>query len=208
VRSRFALAAIAALVLATPVRAASALADAPPAAPDAAQPAPDGPPPTPAAFLTKVFTDACLPNLGNPAAVQAWATAHELTEIKDPAAVAVFVGSGGTGAAWGISTPIGDFVLATRASTQACAVYARAADPAKVEESFTTLVKDGMRPGLTMSTDTDTYTPSPYGQVHTLAYTITAASAPTSLHFMMIAVEKPGGGFQATMQGTRAGPSL
>ena len=70
------------------------------------------------------------------------------------------------------------------------------------------LVKGGMRPGLTMSTDTDTHTPSAYGQVHTLAYTITAAAAPTSLHFLMIVVEKPGGGFQATLQrhGTRARP--
>lgn len=199
--TKFALAAAFMLVLVHP-----ALADDPPASPDAAQ-APAAPPPEPAAFLTKVFTDACLPNLGNPAGVQAWATAHELTEIKEAAPLAVFVGSGGAGAAWGISTPIGDFALATRASTQACAVYARAADPAQVEESFVALVKDGMRPGLTMSTDTDTHTASPYGQVHTLAYTITAASAPTSLHFLMIVVEKPGGGFQATLQGTRAGPS-
>jgi hypothetical protein len=201
VRNPCALAAVAAFVLASP-----ALADDPPPAPGAAPQAPAAPP-TPAAFLTKIFVDACVPNLGNPAGVQAWAAAHELTEIKEPAPLAVFVGEGGTGAAWGISTTIGDFALATRAATQACAVYARAADPAKVEASFLQLVQAGMRPGLTATVDKDTRTPSPYGQVHTLAYTITAASAPTSLHFLMIVVEKPGGGFQATLQGTRAGPT-
>lgn len=52
-----------------------------------------------AQFITKLFINVCVPNLGQPAGVRQWAQAHRLPQIDSPAALGVFVGNGSKGAA-------------------------------------------------------------------------------------------------------------
>jgi hypothetical protein len=157
-----------------------------------------------AAFLTKLFIDVCVPNLGQPAKVREWAEQHHLGQIQSPTALAVFVGPGGNGAAWAIPAPQGSFALSIRGMTQACAVWARAADPGEVMTSFKIIVEGVKRPGIEVTTDKDTVSPSPVGEAHALVYNVKASGAPTSFEFTLLTAERPGGAFQASMQAAQA----
>jgi hypothetical protein len=158
-----------------------------------------------AAFLTKLFIDVCVANLGQPAKVREWAEQHHLGQIQSPAALAVFVGPGGNGAAWAIPAAAGSFALSIRGMTQACAVWARAADPGEVMANFKTIVEGVKRPGIEITPDKDTVSPSPVGEAHALVYNVKAPGAPTSFEFTLLTAERPGGAFQASMQAAQAG---
>jgi hypothetical protein len=158
-----------------------------------------------AAFLTKLFIDVCVPNLRQPAKVREWAEQHHLGQIQNPTALAVFVGPGGNGAAWAIPAPEGSFALSIRGMTQGCAVWARAADPGDVMTNFKKIVEGVKRPGIEITVDKDSVSPSPVGEAHALVYNVTAPGAPTSFEFTMLTAERPGGAFQASMQAAQAG---
>ncbi len=52
----------------------------------------------PSAFaLTKLFMEACVPNMGRPEQERAWAVAHHLPQVTNQSALDVFVGPGGGG---------------------------------------------------------------------------------------------------------------
>jgi hypothetical protein len=158
-----------------------------------------------AAFLTKLFIDVCVPNLGRPTKVREWAELHHLGQIQSPTALAVFVGPGDGGAAWAIPAPEGSFALSIRGMTKGCAVWARAADPGEVMTNFKKIVEGVKRPGIEVTVDKDTVSPSPVGEAHALVYNVTAPGAPTSFEFTMLTAERPGGAFQASMQAAQAG---
>ncbi len=144
-----------------------------------------------AAFLTKLFINVCVPNLGQPAKVREWAEAHHLGQIDSSAMLGLFVGPGGNGAAWAVPTAVGKFALSIRGMSQACAVWAQAANPDEVETSFKTIVKNFKRPGILVSVDKDTVSPSPVGDVHALVYNVTRPNAPTSFEFTMLTAQRP-----------------
>jgi hypothetical protein len=158
-----------------------------------------------AAFLTKLFIEVCVPNLGQPAKVREWAEQHHLGQIQSPTALAVFVGPGGNGAAWAVPAAAGSFALSIRGMTRGCAVWARAADPGEVMTNFKTIVEGVKRPGIEVTVDKDTVSPSPVGEAHALVYNVTAPSAPTSFEFTLLTAERPGGAFQASLQAAQAG---
>jgi hypothetical protein len=168
----------------------------------AVQPATAGDPA--AQFLVKLFTTVCIPNLGQPIKVREWAQAHRLGEIENPVALGVFVGSGGNGAAWAIPAAEGSFVLSIRGTTEACAVWARAANPGEVLASFKQIIEGVRRPGVEIIVDKDTVSPSPVGEAHALIYNVKAPNAPTSFEFTLLTTERAGGAFQASMQAARA----
>jgi hypothetical protein len=116
----------------------------------------------------------------------------------------LFVGPGGNGAAWAVPTAVGKFALSIRGMSQACAVWAQAANPDEVETYFKTLVENVKRSGVILSVDKDTVSPSPVGNVHALVYNVTRPNAPTSFEFTMLTAQRPGGAFQASMQAARA----
>ena len=62
-------------------------------------------------YLTKLFTNACIPNIGRPDGVRAWAAQHHLAEVQNPAAVSVYVGAGEGGALWAVPSTSGMFAL-------------------------------------------------------------------------------------------------
>jgi hypothetical protein len=158
-----------------------------------------------ATFLTKLFIDVCVPNLRQPAKVREWAEQHHLVQIQNPTALAVFVGPGDSGTAWAIPAPEGSFALSIRGITQGCAVWARAADPGEVMTNFKKVVEGVKRPGIEITVDKDTVSPSPVGEAHALAYNVKASGAPTSFEFAMLTAKRPGGAFQASMQAAQAG---
>jgi hypothetical protein len=158
-----------------------------------------------AAFLTKLFIDVCVPNLGRPTKVREWAELHHLGQIQSPTALAVFVGPGDGGAAWAIPAPEGSFALSIRGMTKGCAVWARTADPGEVMTNFKKIVEGVKRPGIEVTVDKDTVSPSPVGEAPALVYNVTAPGAPTSFEFTMLTAERPGGAFQASMQAAQAG---
>jgi hypothetical protein len=159
-----------------------------------------------AEFLTKLFITACVPNLGQPAKVREWAQGHQLAEIQNPVALGLFVGPGDTGAAWALPSAQGSFALSIRGKTQACAVWARAADPKETLALFRKLIEGVKRPGIEITVDKDTVTPTPVGDAHALVYNVTAPNAPTSIEFTLLTAERTGGAFQASMQAAQAGP--
>jgi hypothetical protein len=146
-------------------------------------------------FVVKLFTSVCVPNMGNPAGVRAWAAEKNLTQIAAPAAFDIFVGPGGKGAAWAVPTTIGNFALSIRGTTQACAVWARTADPKDVENLFKQLIEGTKRPGLEIRTDKDTVE----GNARVLVYNLHAPPAPAGFEFTMLTAQ-PGAPFQASLQ--------
>ena|SRR5437667_2839888 len=46
-------------------------------------------------FLVKLFMDVCIPDVGAPQKVRAWAEEHHLQEVTNPIALDLFVGPGG-----------------------------------------------------------------------------------------------------------------
>jgi hypothetical protein len=159
-----------------------------------------------AQFLTKLFITACVPNMGQPTKVREWAQGHQLAEIQNPVALGVFVGSGDNGAAWAIPSAQGSFALSIRGTTQACAVWARTADPAETLTLFQKLIEGVKRPGIEIAVDKDSVSSTPVGDAHALVYNVTAPNAPTSFEFTLVTAERPGGAFQVSMQVAKARP--
>lgn len=155
-------------------------------------------------LVTKLFIDACLPNMGHPEKVRAWAEANRLQPVTNPAALGVFVGPGGKGAAWAVPSNTGSFALSLKGTTEACAAWARAADPQEVEAKFKTLVEGVKRPGLELRVDQDKTTPTPFGEAHALVYNVTAVGAHAGFEFTMLTAERVGGAFQASLQVAQA----
>ena len=151
-------------------------------------------------FVVGLFMKVCVPNMGQPSKVQAWAEDRHLREITDPVPLKVFVGEGSQGKAWAVPTQYGSFALSIRGTTQACAVWARAADPDEVETDFKRLIEGSKRPGLNVTVFEDQVSSSPAGKVHELVYQLSAAGAPTGFLFTMLTVERPGSAFQASLQ--------
>jgi hypothetical protein len=60
--------------------------------------------------------------------------------MTNPAALEVFVGKGGKGAAWEVPAKLGNFALSIRGTTEACAVWARGADPEAVQSLFKAII--------------------------------------------------------------------
>jgi hypothetical protein len=154
-------------------------------------------------FAVKIFLEACVPNMGEPQKVRTWAESKHLQPVTAPAALGLFVGPGGKGAAWAVPSEFGSFALAIRGATEACAVWARTADPHEVERKFKTLIEGVKRPGLSIRVDQDKTTPTPVGQARSLVYNVIADGARTGFEFTMLTTERSGGAFQASLQVAR-----
>jgi hypothetical protein len=157
-----------------------------------------------ASVVVKLFSAACIPNMGNPDGVRAWATAQRLSQIEAAAPLDVFVGPGGKGAAWAVPTPYGNFALSIRGTTQACAVWAQAAEPAEVERYFKTMIEGLKQLGINLRVDKDATHETAAGHAHTLVYNVIAPGAPSGYEFTMLAVERPNAAFQASIQVAKA----
>jgi hypothetical protein len=151
-----------------------------------------------ASFLVKLFMDACIPNMGHPEKVRAWADQRHLQAVTSPTALALFVGL--KGVAWAVPSSLGSFALSIRGRTEGCAVWARTADPLDVETAFKKILEGVKRPGLEVRIDKGSTDQSPVVQVRSLVYNVRAVGAPSGFEFLMQTAEKPGGAFQASMQ--------
>jgi len=156
-----------------------------------------------AQFLVKLFVTVCVPNLGQPTKVREWAKARHLGEVQNPSALSIFVGAGDKGAAWAIPAAEGNFALSIRGTTQACAVWAQAADAGELLIAFKQIIDGVKRPGIEITVDKDVVTSSPVGEAHAFVYNVTAPNAPTSFDFLLT-VERTGGPFQASLQAAKA----
>jgi hypothetical protein len=157
-----------------------------------------------ASFLVNLFITVCIPNMGSPDGVRAWAATKRLGQIEEAAPLAVFVGPGSDGAAWAIPTTIGKFALSIRGTTRACAVWAQAADASEVEGNFKKIIEGTKRPGVRVRVDKDNSGEGPQGHVRGLVYNIIAPGAPTGFEFTMLTAEHAGGPFQASLQVAKA----
>ena len=155
-------------------------------------------------FLVKLFATVCIPNVGQPDKVRAWAAEKHLPEVTAPVALDVFVGPGGKGTAWAAPSTVGSFALSIRGTSEACAVWARDAAPADVEALFRTILEGAKRPGVDVSVVKDTRDPSPSGVIHTLVYSVSGADKLRGgLLYTMQTAERPGGPFQRSLQAAR-----
>jgi hypothetical protein len=155
-------------------------------------------------FVLRLFIDACIPNMGHPEKVRAWAAEQHLPEVTAPPALELFVGAGTKGAAWAVPSSLGSFALSIRGTTEACAVWARTADPVEVAAGFQKIMDGVTRPGLDVGIESDTTTATHVGQARSLAYHVWPSTGQTGFVFTMLTAEHPGGGFQASIQVARA----
>ena len=155
-------------------------------------------------FVLRLFMDACVPNMGQPEKTRAWAAERHLQEVSAPAALGVFVGAGTKGSAWAVPSSLGSFALSIRGTTEACAVWARTADPAEVAVGFKKLMDGVKRPGLDVGIDSDTTTSTPVGQARSLVYHVWPSSGQAGFAFTMLTAEHAGGAFQGSIQVARA----
>ena len=157
-----------------------------------------------ASFVTRLFVNVCVPNVGKPENVRAWALRKKLTEVAAASALEVFVGPGSGGAAWAVPASFGSFAISIRGTTHACAVWARTADPVEVEANFKRILEGISRPGLVVRVVKDDKAPGPIGLIHTLIYSVSSEDDDEhGFLYTLQTAEKAGGAFQATLQAAK-----
>src|SRR5262249_39406060 len=121
----------------------------------------------------------------------------------------VFVGAGRNGAAWTVPSSVGSFALSIRGSTEACAVWAKAAGPGDVEALFRKIVEGAAGPGVDVSVVKDARDRSRHGTIHTLINrfpgTVTKKNGAESLYPRKTA-DHPGAPFRVPRRGGRFTP--
>jgi hypothetical protein len=142
-------------------------------------------------IVTRIFMDACIPNMGKPEQIRAWAASKHLPPITADAALALFVGPGTHGDAWAVPSDAGNFALSIRGTTEGCAVWARTADPGEVETLYKKVIEGIKRPGIDIT---------PAGKARSLVYLVKAQGTPVGFVFTMLTAEHPGNAFQASLQ--------
>lgn len=151
-------------------------------------------------FVLHLFTDACLPNTGNPAGVRAFAEQRRLTPVSEQRWLDMFVGPG-DGAAWILSAQGYRFALSIRGLSHACAVWAPKANPEDVESGFRALVGIvGRAANAEPQNIKDETTATPAGRVHTLVIGITRPGANGALVFTLLGAENSNQAFQVSLQ--------
>jgi hypothetical protein len=156
-----------------------------------------------AQFVTKLFIEVCVPNLGRPENVRSWAERHGLKQIQDSVALDVFVGKPSEhGAAWAVPANAGQFALSIRGQSHACAVWARAADPTEVSSLFKKLIDGVKRPGIEISLEKDSVVATPVGQARALIYLVKPVNGRLGYSFTLLTAERAGGAFQVSIQAT------
>ena len=157
-----------------------------------------------ASFVTRLFINVCVPNVGQAENVRAWALEKKLAEVASPSALEVFVGAGDGGAAWAVPTSFGSFALSIRGRTHACAAWARTADPVEVEGNFRKILEGVAHPGLVVKVVKDANAAGPTGVIHTLVYAVSnAGDERRGYLYTLQTAEKTGGAFQATLQAAK-----
>jgi hypothetical protein len=157
-----------------------------------------------ASFVTRLFINVCVPNVGQAENVRAWALEKKLADVTATTALEVFVGAGDGGAAWAVPTSFGSFALSIRGKSHACAVWARAANPVEVEGSFRKILEGVARPGLVVKIVEDANAPGPTGVIHTLVYSVSnPGNEGRGNLYTLQTTEKTGGAFQATLQAAK-----
>lgn len=155
-------------------------------------------------FLVRLFSEVCVPNMGQPGKVRDWANQKRLTSVSNLTALQVFVGKGDKGEAWFVPSKIGNFALSIRGTTEGCAVWAREANPAESEALFRKIVEGVKRPGLEVAILDEKKVPTSVGEARSLVYGIRPAAGQSGFAFTLLTSEKPGSVFQASMQVARA----
>src|SRR5215469_12173479 len=155
-------------------------------------------------LIVRLFITVCIPNVGEPDNVRAWAADQHLEAVTSPIALNVFVGSGGNGAAWVVPSPLGRFALSIRGTTEACAVWAKAASPGDVETLFRKIVEGAARPGIDVNVVKDARDRSPHGTIHTLIYSVSFTEKQRGgFLYTLQTAEHTGGPFQVSLQAGR-----
>ena len=155
-------------------------------------------------FVTRLFAEVCIPNMGHPDKVRAWADQKKLPRIENPEALRVFVGAGEKGSAWYLPSRLGSFSLSIRGTTEACAVWAREANPAEVDTMFRKIMEGVNRPGLQVAIFDQQNRLTPVGEARSLEYSVRPTTGPNGFLFTLLTSQNPGSAFQASMQVARS----
>lgn len=143
--------------------------------------------------LVRHFGAACVGRVGSPDQVREWAAKSSLPPITNPEMLRSFVGDGGKGAAWELPSPTDKhFALAIRGASEACAVYAEAADPQEVERLFRKLIEGVKRPGLVVLTERDEAVPTKTGSGREITFFITNEEGKRGHIYSLIAADRTG----------------
>ena len=155
------------------------------------------PPSDPSAIAAgQLFTDACLAHIGHPDQVRAWAADNQLNVITDPASLHDYAGDGPKGGAWQLRDNEGNLLLSIRAESEACAVWARKADPADAAEVFKGAIEALKQPDSNMAVTGDETPSTPRGKAHVLKYELFTPSTGMAAVFSMITAAQAGGPYQ------------
>lgn len=152
--------------------------------------------------VANTFLEACIKTLDTPDGVKNWAAANHLPEMTGPdEARKIYIGEGDGGGAWIIHGKTNTAVLAVRAKTGACALFAEHADPAASAKWYAMFVNAvAARYGTTTvsAMEPDKDGPSPFGR-H-IGKTRAVLSDHKMAAITLMTFEKPGGAYQVSMQ--------
>lgn len=151
--------------------------------------------------LVLVFTEVCLPNVGNPDAVYAWAAEKKLAPVTNPEGRKVFVGDGNEGAAWFFRVADITAVLSIRSQTKTCAIYGEKADVEAFQKWFDSIVSTIVGGGAKATTLMDQDQVGEFGHHVGKMILLKGFEKPPAWRVMtLITNERPGGAYQVTMQ--------
>ncbi len=150
----------------------------------------------------QLYSKACLNNLGSPDGVKAWAAENKLRVISDTKFLHTFAGDGPKGALWQLSNSEGEFLLSIKAETEGCVIWARTANPSDAEAVFKSTLDQliSSDTDIDVTIEKDELSSTPRGQAHILSYHVWNTKTQTAAICTLIAVEQPGGPYQAMLE--------
>lgn len=158
---------------------------------------------TGATDLLAMFDQGCVKAHGQADATRRWAAAQNMTQLTHPEGLRLFAG-GPEGAAWFTTAKSTPLVLALRASG-VCAVFAERADPATLSAIYDVMIATLEWAGSSINRLPDQTQDTSHG-VRTVRVALAGDKDRVTQTLMLMAEEKPGAPFQATLQ-TRFGPN-
>lgn len=153
-----------------------------------------------AAFLGRLFTDACLANIGNPDQVRSWAVKNEMLVVSDPRFIKAYAGEGAKGAVWRAPSTAGEFYLSLRGEGEACVAWARRATVSDAEAAFKAALENAKKQDTKLTVTGDDVTSTPSGNAHVVKLQSHTPSTRSAAVYSIITVERDSGPFQVMLE--------
>jgi len=141
-------------------------------------------------YAMSLFMDACVAHVGSPGDLNKWILERGLSTLEPEVAERILAGE--TGQVFSAGSDLGHFfliVVPINPTVNKCSVWAHRADATRLNGHFERLLKGTARPGLSVSTVSDSPIPGPGGDYRQLIYYIVKDGA--ELGWVFVATTSP-----------------